>query len=144
MRIDTHAPLVAKKEIIINVPVENVWNIQSDIAKWPSWQKNIPFVRVEGMVAKGTVFIWKTGGLRIRSVLTDVTPYRSISWTGNAIGMHAVHNWKFTKEGNMTRVVTEESLSGWLAHIIKFFYPSFLDKIVTQSLHTLKYYAEAL
>lgn len=142
MVIDSTASLTAKKEMIINAPVERIWKIQSDINNWPKWQKDVSYARLQGRLAKGTVFKWKAMGMNITSELQEVNNNKEIGWSGKSIGMNAVHNWKFEKQGNKTKVITEESLSGWFPRIIKLFKPDFLEKSLLKSLQTLKHQAE--
>lgn len=142
MNIDTNAPLHARRDIFITAPIEKVWSIQTDLEHWHEWQSDIAFVKLEGPLAPGTVFRWKGGGLNIVSTLQQVEPLRRVGWTGNSIGMKAIHNWMFQSEANGTRVITEESLSGWLAQVLKMFDANFLDKSLEKSLETLKAKAE--
>ncbi|MVF23699.1 hypothetical protein EVC37_19090 [Methylocaldum sp. BRCS4] len=142
MIIDRHAPLTARKEIVVAAPVDVVWNIHTDIERWPEWQPDISSISLEGTLAPGTLFRWKAQGLKITSTLQEVEPQRGIGWTGVALGMKAIHIWKFESQDNSTRVVTEESLSGWLARLLKLFDPAFLDKSLEASLRLLKAKAE--
>ncbi len=142
MQIDNNAPFVGKKEILINAPIVVVWKIQSDINNWPKWQKDVSFAKLEGDLQKGTSFRWKAMGMGITSTLQNVIPNKIISWTGNSIGMKAIHIWKFEKQGNKTKVITEESLSGWFPRILKIFKKDFLDESLTKALETLKIEAE--
>ncbi len=142
MDIDTKAPLKAKKDIVIDAPVNHVWIIQSDIMNWPKWQKEVSFVKLHGKLAKGTVFTWKAMGMNITSELQEVVVNKIIGWTGKSIGMNAIHIWKFEKQGNKTIVTTEESLSGWFPKLIKIFKPYFLEQSLLKALQTLKHQAE--
>lgn len=138
MKIDAKAPLKAKKDIIIDAPVETVWAVQSDIESWPQWQKEVSYTELQGKLAKGTVFNWKAMGLRITSELQEVIENKVIGWSGKSIGMNAIHIWYFEKHGNSTRVITEESLSGWLPMIIKIVKSHFLEQSLLKALQTLK------
>jgi hypothetical protein len=138
MNIDKNAPLVGKKEVIINASLEKVWKIQTDINGWPSWQKNVSEARLKGELKKGTKFFWKAMGMKITSILEEVEPKKKIGWSGKSLGMSAVHIWYFEKEGNNTRVVTEEFLSGIFPKIIKLFKPNFLEQSLENSLEELK------
>ncbi len=142
MIIDANAPLKAKKDIVINAPVSHVWMVQSDINNWPKWQKEVSYAELQGKLAKGTVFTWKAMGMNITSKLQEVIENKVIGWSGKSIGMSAIHIWKFEKQGNNTRVVTEESLSGWFPLIIKMFKPDFLEQSLSKALQTLKNQAE--
>jgi uncharacterized membrane protein len=142
MNIDPNAPLTARKEIFITAPLETVWSLQSDIERWPTWQSDVSSAKLDGSLAVGTIFRWKAKGLNITSTIQELELGQRISWTGNSIGMKAVHIWMFEPQGNGTHVVTEESLSGWLARILRIFDPAFLEKSLAESLHILKTRAE--
>lgn len=142
MNIDQKAPLAARSEIVIAAPLEKVWALQTDINRWPEWQPEISSAHLEGDLAAGTVFRWKAMGMGIVSTLQEVQPRQRISWTGKSLGMSAIHCWTFEAQGDSTRVITEESLSGWFPRLLKLLTPAFLDKSLAKSLHTLKAQAE--
>lgn len=142
MDINWNAPLAARKDILINAPIDKVWAIQTDFARWPEWQKDITSITLDGPLAVGTVFRWKASGLNITSTIQEFEPRQRIGWTGDSLGMHAVHRWLFEAVGESTRVTTEESLTGWLARLLKLVDAKFLDKSLEKSLATLKARAE--
>jgi len=143
MDIDTSAPVFSRKEIIIHAPVEKVWQIQTGIESWVNWQPDVSSAQLEGSLATGTVFRWKAKGLAITSTLHTVEPQQRIGWTGVSLGMYAIHNWTFERQGEKnTHVVTEESLSGWLTRLMKLLDPLFLEKSLEASLQILKATAE--
>lgn len=141
--IDTTASLSARKTIVIEAPIDVVWNVQTDIEAWPQWQPDISAATLDGALTAGSIFRWKAKGLKIVSTLHTVEPQRQIGWTGDSLGMFAIHNWTFEAEDLGTRVITEESLSGWLVRLLKIFDPQFLDKSLEASLQTLKAQAES-
>lgn len=136
--IDTKAPLTARKEILIEAPIEKVWARQTDIDGWPAWQPDITAAKLEGPLVTGSLFRWKAKGLNIVSTLHTVEPQHKIGWTGVSLGMYAIHNWTFEAHGDTTRVISEESLSGWLTRLLKLLDPKFLEKSLEASLQTLK------
>ncbi len=142
MNIDQNAPMAARQEIFIAAPLEKVWAVQTDIDRWPEWQSDISSAKLEGNLTVGTIFRWKAKGLGITSTIQDLVPGRRISWTGSSIGMKAVHIWIFQPWDNGTRVITEESLSGWFPRILKIFDSTFLEKSLAGSLQVLKTQAE--
>ena len=140
--IDVNAPLSARKEIIIEAPVAEVWKTQTDIEGWQKWQPDVTSANLESTISEGKGFRWKAKGLDIMSNFHTVEPQHQIGWTGKSLGMFAIHNWTFEPQGNRTRVITEESLSGWLTRLMKLFDPKFLEKSLENSLNTLKAYLE--
>lgn len=141
--IDIQAPLQAHQEIVINAPLDKVWQLQTAIANWPTWQPDISAAKLEGPLKAGAVFRWKAKGLKITSTLHTVEPERQIGWTGDSLGMFAIHNWTFAPQGKQTKVVSDESLSGWMARLLKLTDANFLDKSLAATLQTLKAAAEA-
>lgn len=142
MDIDTCAPAFARREIVIHAPVEKVWQIQTDIENWSQWQPDIILAKLEGALTAGTTFRWKAKILNIVSTIHTVNPKQQIGWTGISLGMFAVHNWTFEARGETTRVITEESLSGWLTRLMKLVDSNFLEKSMEASLQFLKTKAE--
>jgi uncharacterized protein YndB with AHSA1/START domain len=142
MNIDQTAPMSARKEIFIDAPVERVWAVQTGIKDWPAWQADLSNVEMEGNLAVGTTFKWKTKGVKITSTIQELEAGRRIGWTGSSIGTKAIHIWTFEARGNGTHVTTEESMSGWFPSLIRIFDPAFLEKSLAGSLRALKDEAE--
>jgi uncharacterized membrane protein len=142
LEIDRSAALTTHKEIEIDAPPETVWAVQTGIEFWPEWQDDVSSVEVGGELAVGTSFKWKANGASIRSTVQELEPGRSIGWTGKSLGMQAIHVWRFEPSGSGTRVVTEESLSGWFATLLRLFDRAFLDKSLAGALRALKDEAE--
>ena len=142
MNIDQKASLKAKKEIEIDAPVDKVWSLLTGIDDWARWQPDVTSARLDGDLSVGTEFKWKAMGLKITSSIEELEPSKRIGWTGKSIGMKAVHRWNFDPQGNLTHVITEESLSGWFPGVLKIFDPAFLEKSLTGSLQVLKAEAE--
>lgn len=142
MEIDSHAPLIARNEILISAPVEKVWSELTNINKWSDWQPSVSFSELDGELTVGGVFHWKANGLKISSVIKLLEPMRAIGWTGESLGMKAVHIWTLNERDEGTQVTTEESLSGWFARSLKLFDPRFLEKSLFNSLRVLKAHVE--
>lgn len=58
MEINPQAPLVARKEISIQAPIELVWKLQTDVDAWKEWQPGISKSKIYGDIATGSVFEW--------------------------------------------------------------------------------------
>lgn len=144
MDIDYNAPLHAEKEILISAPLEKVWSEMTRIDQWPDWQPDVTSAKLDGPLAKGTMFHWEAKGLKITSTIQIFEPMQSIGWTGQSLGMQAIHLWIFEERGESTCVKTKESLSGWFPRVLKIFDPKFLEKSLQNSLQVLKTHVEGL
>jgi hypothetical protein len=90
-----------------------------------TWQPDITTGKLEDVLTAGTTFLWKPQELNITPQLHTVEPTHRIGWTGTEPGIYAIHNRKFEARGNSTPTITEESFSGWLTRLMKFFDPLF-------------------
>jgi hypothetical protein len=118
MQIDAAAPVVLTTEIGIAASRDLVSRILFAIADWPSWNHDIRFARVDGPVAAGTRFRWKSGPLAISSRVEEAVPGHRIGWSGHTIGLHARHVWTLTDDGGGTKVRTDESLTGVVPRLL--------------------------
>src|SRR3954463_8889535 len=91
--IHYNAPVITKKSIVINAPVEKVWKIFSDVNNWDTWQKEIVTPKINGAFKAGTSFNWKSNGLTIISTLQRVQTNKMVGWSGPAFGAFAIHTW---------------------------------------------------
>lgn len=142
MEINRRAPLVARKEVLINASPEAVWRIQSDIDCWKSWETDISKSQLEGELKRDAVFKWTSGGFTVKSKIQEVVPQQRLAWSGKSVGSSAKHVWTFEPRDGGTLVTTEESMEGWLVTIIKAFAPDFLDKSLDKWTLNLKRKAE--
>jgi len=143
LNINPQAPLVARKEVFIQASPEVVWEIHTAIDDWPRWHPGVDTARLEGPLAAGSAFRWKSGGLSIASTLQVVEPNQRIGWTGRALGTRASQVWMFEAQGDGTMLRTEESMQGWLVGILKLLMPGFLEESLDTWLESLKREAES-
>lgn len=137
-QVNTHAPVVCSKEIQIHASAEHVWSILTNINEWASWQTSITKPRLLGDLKAGSEFVWKTGGVRIRSTIHTAEPFRYFGWTGKTVGLFAIHNWQLSVEGDVTTVRVEESMEGFLASLFKKSFNKDLEKGMIHWLQLLK------
>lgn len=142
MDLEHNAPLSGRAEILIHAPPEKVWLVLTDIARWPDWQPGVLSAELNSPLKTGAVIHWKARGMNIVSTVAEIELKRRIVWRGNSPGMRAAHIWDLEPVENATRVATRETISGWLAWVLKILSPRFLDKSLDDSLHALKKQAE--
>jgi Polyketide cyclase / dehydrase and lipid transport len=112
MEINPDAPVITRDEIVIAAPIEVIWDIQIDVANWPSWQPEVDGAEADAPLAVGSVFRWQTAGLDITSTVEEIDPPRRIAWGGPARGIVAVHVWTFDEQDDGVLVRTAESWEG--------------------------------
>ncbi|XRQ05758.1 SRPBCC domain-containing protein [Actinomadura welshii] len=117
-RIDDTAPVTNSSDIVIDAPVQRVWEVLADLRRWETWA---PGFRIRSLdaVEPGREFRWTQNGTPLRSRFAVVEPARELSWTGSALGLYrAVDRMVLTPENGRTRVTLQESLDGPLARLI--------------------------
>jgi uncharacterized protein YndB with AHSA1/START domain len=141
-RINQSAPVVATREAEIAASRQVVWEVLTDIAKWPAWNPEVKTVSLNGGLAPGAEFRWKAGPGTITSTLQHVEPPRQIVWTGTTFGIEAVHVYALEARGADTFVRTQESYDGLLARVFRTKLQKTLESTLDSSLRHLKAEAE--
>jgi hypothetical protein len=119
-----------------------VWDLLSDIERWPQWNALVQTAVLDGPLHPGSVFKWKSKGLTIVSTLQEVAPNQRLTWTGKAFGTQAIHRWEIepTDQGVLLR--TEESFDGWLPRLMPKTMQRTLDETLPSWLQAIKSNAE--
>ncbi len=131
------------RSLYINAPVKKVWAVHADINTWAAWHPGITEATLDGKLAQGAVFRWKSGGMSIESTVQKLVEGEEIHWSGKALGTRAIHKWYFKKKGDGTIVSTEQTMGGWLVLILRIVMPKFLDRSIDEWLANLKKRAES-
>jgi uncharacterized protein YndB with AHSA1/START domain len=142
MEINAKAPAVARHQIVINAPIETVWQLLSGINQWSIWQQDISNVKLDGSLATGSVFRWKSGGATIISQIQEIEPPHRLGWTGKAMGANARHLWTLAPKADGVLVKVEESFDGLVVLLLRGMMQKNLDTSLQSWLRQLKGTAE--
>lgn len=143
MNIDRDAPVITRDEILINAPVETVWERLTNIDAWTEWNSEIASAKLDDPLAVGSVFRWTTAGMDIASTIGELVPQQRIAWSGLAQGIMGIHVWNLSSADSGTLVQTEESWEGKPVRIQINLLQSMLNDSIRAWLETLKRTAEA-
>ncbi|MET7425970.1 SRPBCC family protein [Dactylosporangium sp. NPDC005555] len=127
--VDPAAKIRYRTEAVIEAPLHTVWNLQTDVERWPTWQPPVASIeRLDGgPLRTGSRFRWTTPvpptattpatTLVITSTVRQLARERCIRWTGPAVGVglgidNGVHVWTFTEVRGGVLVRTEETWTG--------------------------------
>lgn len=127
--IDNNAPIHYRTEALIKAPLSTIWNLQTDVERWPSWQQPVQSNKRldQGPLREGSQFRWTTPvpatattpatTLVITSTVQHVEPDNCIRWSGPALGdglniENGIHVWNFTEVDGGVLVRTEENWRG--------------------------------
>lgn len=143
IEVNKVAPAVGLAETFIKAPIETVWGILTNFESWPSWNKSVSKIQLNGPVKVGTSFVWVAGGSKIFSRLEEVDALKRLAWSGKTLGIRAVHVWKFEKKDEGTHVHTEESFDGFIVRLFPGLMKKMLAKALDQGVTALKTEAES-
>ncbi|MFD5426469.1 SRPBCC family protein [Streptomyces sp. NPDC127084] len=110
--IDETAPAIVRLSTEIEAPLAAVWELHTGIAAWPTWNTDIDRAELNGPLAPGSSFNWRTHGMEITSTVHELVPGERIVWGGPSAGITGIHVWTFEQHGDHVVVRTEESWSG--------------------------------
>lgn len=140
--IDLTAPVIVRRDAVIEAPLRRVWQLHTDVTSWPAWQPDITAARADCPLRTGSTFHWSTGGLDIESTVYDVAEPHRIVWGGPAHGITGIHLWTFGTTGSAVHVRTEESWDGAPVRADILFMRAALDQSLAAWLDHLKKAAE--
>ena len=137
------APVFAEGEIQIRADVQVVWDLMARIDDWPRWNPDIKSARLEGPLAEGSRFTWRSGPGTITSTLRSVRSRQEIGWSGRSLGITALHVWRLDSTPGGTVVRTEESWEGLPARLLRGWSHRTVKSAIDSGLRHLKGAAEA-
>jgi uncharacterized protein YndB with AHSA1/START domain len=132
VEVRRNAPVVAASEIDIAASPETVWDVLTDLGRWPSWNPDVKSMSFGGEAREGAVFRWRAGPGTISSTIRRVDRPRLIGWTGKTLGIEAVHVYRLEPRDGGTHVTTEESYEGVVARLFR----GPLDRMLKTALDT--------
>jgi uncharacterized protein YndB with AHSA1/START domain len=142
VEVNTNAPIVEGSEIEIDAPPETVWDVLTDLERWPSWNPDVKSMSFSGAIAEGSEFRWKAGPGTIVSTIRRVDRPRLIGWTGRTVGIDALHVYRLEPRDGKTFVSTEESYDGLTARVFRGPLRKTLKSALDSGLRQLKAEAE--
>jgi len=141
--INKNAPIHAKKDILINAPVQKVWELFADINRWPQWQKNITKADATLPLNVGSTFAITNAGIDSQATINALEHNQYLGWESHYSNRDVQHNWHFTTMANgLTLVTDEEAMEGSFAEENKLVIQPLIEKSKTEWLAFLKTEAE--
>jgi hypothetical protein len=122
-----NAPVYVSNEIDIEAAPEKAWEWLVSAKTWHEWYQNASAIELINQTGdkllSGSIFRWKTFGVRLRTEVVEFVPNERIAWLAKGTGIVAYDAWLFIPGASGCKVVTEETQYGWLCRLAKFFFP---------------------
>ena len=128
---DPDAPVQAAATADIAAGVEDVWAVLSDVAAWESIYPEIKDVTVEGPVAAGTSFSFRTGPGRIEAEIGICAAPERLAFTGSGMGATSTYVFELAGDDTQCTLTAQQSMSGLAARTMR----RMLQAIADSSLH---------
>ncbi len=141
---DFKAVASSRAQIEIAASPDVIWELLSNIGRWPAWNSLVQKAELSGPLHPGSVFKWQSKGFAVTSTLREVDPNRRLAWTGKAFGTRAVHIWEMEEKNHGTILRTAESFGGWLPKLLPAVMQRSLDETLRAWLQAIKAEAERI
>ena len=129
----SRAPIHVVNELTIPASCDQVWAWLIRAPLWPSWYPNSSDVRLHDRplteLRLGTMFTWRTFGVKLRSTVQEFIPNERLAWNARGLGVDAYHAWLLLPRPSGTHVITEETQYGALARMAKVFMPGRMHRV---------------
>lgn len=116
-RTTSGAPIEVRNAAVIHASIERVWDLLTDVERWPSWWRACRWVRLEPPTgAASVVFRWKAHPVELRSAVVKSGRPHSFAITADGRGVQAERTFtlRATPDGSGTVVVSHETQVGLL------------------------------
>jgi short-subunit dehydrogenase/uncharacterized protein YndB with AHSA1/START domain len=115
-------PIVVDNEIVVQASPERVWDLLSDVERWPTWYRACRWVRRSEpgeRASRPTAFVWKAHPVILRSTVLAAERPHTFVFDADATGIHAYRAFTIrpTPDGAATVVSSHETQVGVLAWI---------------------------
>ncbi|MBI5664262.1 MAG: SRPBCC domain-containing protein [Nitrospirae bacterium] len=120
--------MVIEESIIINAPIEKVWDIFTDLTCWKDWCSVIEDVSTDvTRLEEGNSF---KCCIRPFDIPMDLEPFveeiilrERIVWSGKKHGISARHEFSFQVNAGQVNLTSRESFSGLFLGTLRFMFP---------------------
>jgi hypothetical protein len=114
-------PIEVRNEGEVPAPIGRVWQLLTDVERWPSWYRACRWVRIESPATdtQPLTFRWKAHPVELRSTVVAVERPHGFTLLADATALHAERRFSLrpTPDGRATIVVSDETQVGLLPRI---------------------------
>ncbi|GAB4239352.1 MAG: hypothetical protein Tsb0034_15370 [Ekhidna sp.] len=111
-KINENASIKDQHSIVINAPIDKVWDILIDLQNWKEWNSDVKKMDVEGPIKAGTKFNWTIGRLKAQSQIQLIDKPQTLAWTEKSSWVKRIYVWSLEQDENQTLVTLSSSLQG--------------------------------
>lgn len=80
-------------EVEVDASPGRVWQLVSQVERWPGWHVGVRYAALRGELAPGTLMQWRADGMRITSYVQEVEVERRFGFTLKTMGASGYFRW---------------------------------------------------
>jgi hypothetical protein len=131
--------MVIEESVFIDASVEKVWQTFTDLTCWVNWNSVLEDIAAEHQsIQKGDTFTCSIRPfvfpVKFESFIEEVVPHERVVWSGSKYGIFARHVFIFRRTGDRVQVLSTETFKGITIENLKFVFPGWRIRELTQSL----------
>ncbi len=111
-KINKEANIKDQHSIIINVPIEAVWDALVSIKNWSNWNPQISSVDGPEKISEGTIFSWTNKKVKTKAEVQLFKPMSVLSWYCKSYWVNEIYVWSLESDENQTIITLEASMQG--------------------------------
>jgi ligand-binding SRPBCC domain-containing protein len=120
--------MIIEDSIIINAPLDRVWNTFTDLTCWKDWSSVLGDVTAETKTlteGKRFKFCLRPFNLplNVAPIVEEVIQHERIVWSGSKHGVHARHEFSFQETDTGILLQSIETFSGNILKVFGFAFP---------------------
>lgn len=117
-KINENASVRDQHSIIINQPIDKVWDVLLNLEEWSSWNPDVQQMKISDTLEVGTHFECQIGGKKSKSQIQQLKRPNLLSWTGTSSWIKRIYVWNLEADENQTIVTLSTSLEGFLTVLV--------------------------
>ena len=131
--------MVIEESVLINTSLEKVWQTFTDLTCWLDWNSVLKDIATEHpSIQRGDSFTCSIRPfvfpVKFELLIEEVVPYERVVWSGSKYGIFARHVFIFRATGDRVQVISTETFKGVTIENLKFIFPGWRIRELTQSL----------
>lgn len=126
---DPNAPVKASGEAQIEATPQQVWDVLSDVKRWPRLRPDIDGVEIDGQVETGRSCRLTTTGVDLVLVFGRISPSLELNWVTSMPGLVMTNRYVLVPRRDATTLVAAETLTAPG-------FPQFTDAALADRIHT--------
>lgn len=123
-----------------------IWEVLSDLERWPQWTESIDTVQLldSSALGVGSHILVKQPRLRAtRWTITDWKPPKSFTWETRSMGLRVTARHRINQEPSACKLELRLQLEGWLAPLVGAFAGRLIRRYMAMEATGIKSVSEA-